>query len=285
MHIISVLLVLVSGISHALWNLLTKRSENKQLFLCIIFIPSTVLLLPPFLKELANPNMSAQGYILLVLSMIIQGGYAHFLVKSLTHGDLSQVYPMMRGISTFLLPLVSVLFLNETLSVWGWIGLMCIVTGFVMTSGLIFMKQRQTIPFKVILYTVGVGFCTMSYVLVDKINLQHFSPIALLEASNIGFMLGLMPHIKFKKVNWSGVLKKNAVLIGVGSILSPGSYFLFLLALNLSPLTYIAPLREIGTVIGTLAGIYLLHEKKELVRIVSASIIFIGIVLIGFLGI
>jgi drug/metabolite transporter (DMT)-like permease len=285
LHIISVLLVLASGISHAVWNLLTKHSENKPLFLWIIFVPSTVLLLPSFVKEVTSPDISTQGYLLLLLSMLIQGGYANFLAKSLTYGDLSQVYPMMRGISTFLLPLMSVLFLKESLSVWGWIGLLCIAIGFSVTSGLAFTRQRKAIPLKVILYTVGVGLCTMSYVMVDKINLLHFSPLALLEASNIGFILGLTPYIKFKKTDWTSVIRKDGALLAIGSVLSPSSYFLFLLALNLSPLTYVAPLREIGTVFGTLAAIYVLKEKKEIVRIASAGIIFTGIVLIGFWGI
>jgi drug/metabolite transporter (DMT)-like permease len=282
--ILSVLLVLASGITHAVWNLLTKHSENKQLFLWVIFVPSTVLLLPMFLEEVSRPDVSVQGYLLLLLSMLIQGAYANFLAKSLTHGDMSQVYPMMRGISTFLLPLISVIFLKETLSIWGWIGLLCIAAGFTVTSGISFGNRRQTIPPKVILYTVGVGLSTMSYVLVDKINLLHFSPVVLLVASNLGFMLGLMPHIKFTKVDWRGLFKKNGVLLAVGSVLSPGSYLLFLLAMNLSPLTYVAPLREIGTVFGTIAGIYLLKEKKDIVRIISAAVIFIGIVLIGILG-
>jgi drug/metabolite transporter (DMT)-like permease len=282
--ILSVLLVLASGITHAVWNLLTKHSENKQLFLWVIFVPSTVLLLPMFLEEVSRPDVSVQGYLLLLLSMLIQGAYANFLAKSLTHGDMSQVYPMMRGISTFLLPLISVIFLKETLSIWGWIGLLCIAAGFTVISGISFGNRRQTIPPKVILYTVGVGLSTMSYVLVDKINLLHFSPVVLLVASNLGFMLGLMPHIKFTKVDWRGLFKKNGVLLAVGSVLSPGSYLLFLLAMNLSPLTYVAPLREIGTVFGTIAGIYLLKEKKDIVRIISAAVIFIGIVLIGILG-
>ncbi|RXZ83564.1 ligand-binding protein SH3 [Paenibacillaceae bacterium] len=284
LHTLSVLLVLASGITHAVWNIVTKQSDNKQLFLWIIFLPSTILLMPWFLEEVTREGLPLQAYLLILLSMLIQAAYANFLAKSLTYGDMSQVYPMMRGISTFLLPLISILFLNETLTGWGWVGLLCIATGFIATSGLAFRRQRKAIPTKVILYTVGVGLSTMSYILVDKINLLHLSPIALLTASNIGFMLGLVPHIKFSQVNWLKLIKQNGVILAVGSILSPGSYLLFLLAMSLSPLTFVAPLREIGTVFGTVAGIYFLKEKKETVRIVSAAIIFIGIVLIGIWG-
>ncbi|MFC4597678.1 EamA family transporter [Cohnella hongkongensis] len=284
MHSLAILLVLASGIMHAVWNLLTKNSENKALFLWIIFIPSTGLLLPIFLSEILQAGVAPRGYLLLLISMAIQAGYANFLAKSLTYGDMSQVYPMMRGISTFLLPILGVTFLGEHLTVWGWGGLVCIAAGFMVTSGLSFFHSRRRIPTKVILYTVGVGLSTMSYVLVDKINLQHFSPLALLVASNIGFMVGLMPSIRMKQIQWRELWRQSGKVLMLGSLLSPGSYLLFLLAMNLSALTYVAPLREIGTVFGTVAGIYLLHEKKEMLRIVSAAIIFAGIMLIGIWG-
>jgi multidrug transporter EmrE-like cation transporter len=285
LHTFAVMLVLASGISHAVWNMLTKQSQNKMLYLWMIFVPSTLLLLPRLIEEALRPGTSWQGYLLLALSMSIQGGYAFFLSQSLTYGDISQVYPMMRGIGVLLIPLVSTVFLNESLTLWGWSGLALIALGFCTTSGLAFFRNKRAIPGKVILYTVGVGICTMSYVLVDKINLFHFSPIALLEASNIGFMLGLTPFIRFRSVEWRKEIRRSGRLLLIGSILSPGSYLLFLFAMNLSPLTYVAPLREIGTVIGTVAGIYLLKEPREITRIISAGIIFTGIVLIGIWGI
>lgn len=285
MLILPVLLVLASGVAHAVWNLLTKQSANKHLFLCLIFVPSTVLLLPSTVREVARPDLPVSVYWLLLASLAIQSGYSYFLARSYTYGDMSQVYPMMRGISSFLLPVVSVIFLNEHLTVLGWVGLLSIASGFGLTSGLAFMRSQVRIPLRVILYTIGVGMCTTSYVFVDKLNLAYFSPLALLEVSNIGFMLGLIPFIKFKEVEWAKEWRDNGKLLTLGSVLSPGSYLLFLFAMSMSPLTYVSPLREIGTVIGTVAGIYLLKEKRDLTRIVSACLIFAGILLVGIWGI
>ncbi len=278
------LLVLASGIAHATWNMLAKRSEDKAFFLFCIFVPTTLLLLPRLLEELTRTGVTAQGYWLLLLSALVQGAYAFFLSRSLTHGDISQVYPMMRGVGTLLLPLMSVLFLNESLSAQGWIGLALIALGFVATSGLAFVRRRAPVPPRVILYTIGVGMCTMCYVLIDKVNLGQFSPLALLAASNIGFMAGLAPFIPFRRIRWSAVWKENGWTLAAGSLLSPGSYLLFLYAMSLSPVSYVAPLREIGTVFGTAAGIYLLRERREAVRIVSAGMIFTGIVMVGVWG-
>ena len=43
--------------------------------------------------------------------------------------------------------------------------------------------------------------------MVDKVNLQHFSPTLLLEISNIGFMLGLAPFIRFGEIRWVSEIK------------------------------------------------------------------------------
>ncbi|WP_213578846.1 DMT family transporter [Paenibacillus lautus] len=278
-------MVLGSGMAHAIWNMLAKSSGNKQLFLFIIYIPTTLMLLPGFMIEIVTANPPMSGYLLLFLSVFIQGGYAYFLSKSLTYGDLSQVYPMMRGISTFLLPLCGVILLNERLSVWGWLGLGLIAFGFFLSSGIFMRKQRFHAPHRVLFYTAAVGFCTMAYVMVDKVNLQHFSPTLLLEISNIGFMLGLAPFIRFGEIRWVREIREHGKWLAVGAVLSPGSYLLFLFAMSMSPLIYIAPLREIGTVFGTLLGVLLLKEGQGGLRIVSAGIIFIGILLVGMLGI
>lgn len=281
---LTILLVLGSGLAHALWNMMAKKSDNKQLFLFIIYIPVTILLIPSLIMELTAAEPPWQGIILLFLSLLIQGGYAHFLSRSYTYGDLSQVYPMMRGISTFLLPLCGVIFLNERLSVWGWLGLGLIVFGFFLTSGISLKKDGLHVPSKVLFNTLAVGICTMSYVMVDKVNLRYFSPTFLLGISNIGFMLGLAPSIRFGEISLVNELKKHGKRLAAGAILSPGSYLLFLFAMNLSPLTYVTPLREIGTVFGTLIGVFILKEGKGVLRIASAGIIFAGILLVGMLG-
>lgn len=301
--LLPILLVLASGMCHAVWSMFTKRSLNKSSFLWSIMMVSTVLLLPVLLAELWTQPLAPGAYALLLLSVALQALYSWLLSITYEMGDLSQIYPVMRGTSTLLIPLIGVIFLKESLSVYGWIGICCMLGGFAVLSGI---GSRRSLPaasgsgsmsgtpsasgsgttlgyYTPILMALCVGLCTTCYVFVDKLNLQHMSPLALLEVTNIGFVAGLTPAVlRSRKLleEW----RRNTFTILLGSVLNPGSYLLFLFALQQAPLAHISPLREIGTIFATLLGVLLLKERQGLRRLVCSVVIFCGILLIGIWG-
>jgi uncharacterized membrane protein len=247
---------------------------------------ATIVLFPSLLYELWLHPLSLQAYGLLLLSACLQAVYALLLSRTYNMGDLSQVYPIMRGTSTLLIPIIGVLVLRESLSIFGWIGLLCMLCGFVWLSGIFSRKQtRLEAPgsFKPFLMALCVGLCTTCYVFVDKLNLQNISAISLLEVTNIGFVAGLTPIViasKQLRTEW----KRNAKIILLGAILNPGSYLLFLFAMKHAPVAHISPVREIGTVFATFLGIVVLKETQGLKRIACSIMITIGILLIGLFG-
>ncbi|BFT75607.1 EamA family transporter [Paenibacillus sp. P36] len=286
MVIVSILLVIASGLTHAIWSLFTKSSNNKSVFLWSIIMVTTVVLLPFLIRELWLHPLSLSSYGLLLLSAAFQSVYALLLARTYNMGDLSQVYPIMRGTSTLFIPIVGVLFLRESLSIYGWLGLLLMLTGFLALSG-IFTGRRKSIAsagcIKPFLMALCVGLCTTCYVFVDKLNLQHISAISLLEVTNIGFVAALTPIViasKQLRLEW----KLNTRIILLGAILNPGSYLLFLFAMKYAPVAHISPIREIGTVFATILGIVVLKEKQGKKRIACSILITLGILLIGFFG-
>jgi uncharacterized membrane protein len=284
--IVSILLVIASGLTHAIWSLFTKSSHNKSVFLWSIIMVTTVILLPFLIRELWLHPLSLSSYGLLLLSAAFQSIYALLLARTYNMGDLSQIYPIMRGTSTLFIPIVGVLFLRETLSIYGWLGLLFMVTGFLALSGIFTGKRSGTASrsnIKPFLMALCVGLCTTCYVFVDKLNLQHISAISLLEVTNIGFVAALTPIViasKQLRLEW----KLNTRIILLGAILNPGSYLLFLFAMKYAPVAHISPIREIGTVFATILGIVVLKEKQGKKRITCSILITIGILLIGFFG-
>lgn len=285
--LLPVLLVIASGMAHAVWSLFTKKSRSKSVFLWSIMMISTLLLLPVLITELWRNPLSAGAYGLLLLSVVLQGLYAWLLSRTYELGDLSQIYPIMRGTSTLLVPIIGILVLGESLSPAGWVGILCMLVGFIVLGASGGTKNQPCATMltqaKPVLMALSVGLCTTCYVFVDKLNLQHLSPLALLEVTNIGFVLGLTPAVLASpriREEW----QTNKYTLLLGAILNPGSYLLFLFAMQQAPIAHIGPLREIGTVFAALLGILLLKEQQGLKRIASSVVIFCGIMLLGVFG-
>lgn len=284
--LLPILLVVASGMAHAVWSLFTKKSLNKSVFLWSIMMVCTVLLLPTLMIELWQTPLSWGAYALLGLSVILQAVYSWLLSRTYELGDLSQIYPIMRGTSTLLVPIIGVLFLKESLSVWGWTGIILMLTGFIVLSEIGSRRKHldaSSHSLKPFLMALCVGLCTTSYVFVDKLNLQHISPLALLEITNIGFVAGLTPQVirsKALRKEW----QVNRPTLLIGAILNPGSYLLFLFAMQQAPMAHIGPLRETGTVFATFLGILVLKEQQGVKRIACSILITCGILLIGMWG-
>jgi drug/metabolite transporter (DMT)-like permease len=284
--LLPILLVIASGMAHAIWSLFTKKSRNKSIFLWSIMMVSTLLLLPVLIVELWKNPLPTGAYALLLLSAVLQGLYSWLLSRTYELGDLSQIYPIMRGTSTLLVPVIGILFLGESLSLPGWAGILCMLGGFSVLGAAGSRSSRSPHQFtqmKPVLMALSVGVCTTCYVFVDKLNLQHISPLALLEVTNIGFVAGLTPAVlaaRQLREEWQA--NKSTLLLG--AILNPGSYLLFLFAMQQAPIAHIGPLREIGTVFAAILGILLLKEQQGIKRIASSVVIFCGILLLGIWG-
>ncbi|MFC4101289.1 EamA family transporter [Paenibacillus xanthanilyticus] len=281
--LIAILLVLSSGLAHAVWNLFTKRSQNKQVFLWLIHIASAVMLLPFFVIELSSASIPAEGWLFIALSALFQIGYGLLLPQTYRFGDMSQMYPIMRGTGALFVPILSVWIYRESLSVPGWLGVGCIVAGLFAISGVARLRPMNGPESRKLLLALAVGCCITGYVMTDKMVLNWLSPVALIELGNLAYVLALLPAV-LKSRGIRREWKANRSTILLGTMFSPGSYLLFLLAMTLAPLSYLAPIREIGTVFGTIFGIYWLKESAGRSRVAMSAVITAGILVIGIWG-
>lgn len=303
MYVIAVLLVLGSGFLHSVWNMYTKRSLDKNVFLWYCQLIATVMFMPWALMELDGLAVSRTGQLLLVGSVLLHGVYILLLAATYKIGDLSQVYPIMRGTSPLLVPVAGVLLLDEWLTVYGWLGVGLIVCGIGLLSevGLRRSGRRGAgdvpgaagggasapsarSPLRAPLYALAVGVCIASYIVVDKLAVDSGVPaVVLIQATNIGNVVALswlaLRSSCFRsefRVNWKTML--------LGGVIAPGGYLLFLFALSLAPVAQLAPMREIGTVFGTLMGIWVLREKQGPKRVAASAMITLGIIVLGMWG-
>jgi len=279
---IAILLVLGSGFLHSVWNLYTKKSLNKHVFLWFCQLVAIIVFLPWTIFEWNSSQLYGTGLMIILASMLLHGLYVILLAAAYSVGDLSQVYPIMRGTSPLLVPLLGVTLLNETLSFIGWVGVLSIVLGIVLLSNIKF-KRKQLSSSRAPLLALAVGTCIAGYIVVDKIALHYVSAVVLNEAGNIGNLLALS-WAAFHSGAIRNELKANWKIMLLGGIIAPGGYILFLFALSLAPVAQLAPMREIGTVFGTVMGVFILREKQGPRRIVTSLLITIGVIILGLWG-
>ena len=123
------LFVVASGFLNALWNLFAKQSLNKVVFLWSFQWVAICIYLPWAVASLNSHAIPRIGWLCLLCSISLHGFYVVALSRTYTLGDLSQVYPLMRGVGPLLVPLLGVLWLGERLSWVGWLGVASIVVG------------------------------------------------------------------------------------------------------------------------------------------------------------
>jgi drug/metabolite transporter (DMT)-like permease len=194
-------------------------------------------------------------------------------------GDLSLVYPLARGTGPLLASIAAILFLGERPSIIALTG------GFLIIGGVIVLTwnpQRlgQAGVRKAIGYALVTGTFIAGYTLWDKQAVSRFAvaPVLLDWGSNLGRALLLTPfgisHLKSARKEWQS---HRFEIVGV-AVLVPLAYILVLTALRFTPVSYVAPAREISILIGTAMGTRLLAEGDVHRRLVAACAMVLGVV-------
>ncbi|MCL6625702.1 MAG: DMT family transporter [Alicyclobacillus shizuokensis] len=282
---VAIFFVVTSGLLHAVWNLFAKQSLNKVVFLWSLQWVAVVVYLPWAVRAIWHHAVPWKGWLFLGITSALHGLYVILLSQTYHIGDLSQVYPLMRGISPLLVPLIGVFVLGERLSGMGWLGVGCVVGGMWMlgqwrvagrTNGSRLAKQATWVA-------LAVGCCITMYTTFDKVTLHYIPAVTLNDASNLGNLIALS-WMAIKSGAVTTEWKANWRTILLGGIMSPGGYLLFLVALRILPLAQLAPMREIGIVFGTVLGILVLKEAQGRRRILAAGVITLGVILLGISG-
>lgn len=285
MFFLALFFVIMSGLLNAVWNLLAKHSVNKVVFLWSFQWVAVVVYLPWAMAAIGRHPVPARGWMLLPLTAAVHGTYVLLLANTYSLGDLSQVYPLMRGVSPILVPILGVTLLGEHLSGPGWLGVGAVITGIGMLGDWHRPMHRVVRGgfSSATWLALGVGLSIAAYTTLDKVTLHYVPAVALNDGSNLGNLIAL---------SWwavrSGVVKIEWAThwntIALAGIISPGGYLLFLMALHMAPVARLAPIREIGTVFATLLGIVVLKEAQGWRRMVASGFITIGVILLATLG-
>jgi len=273
---------------HAITNVLIKKARDKLAFgwwmLCAFCVPGFPVLF--FI-----PQTKSIGWLFVVASGLLEAIYFFSLSRAYTYGDLSLVYPLARGSAPLFVLLWAVMFLQERPTRIGLLGILLVVTGlyFIHLPSLKDWK-RPLAGFRVpaVRWALLTGLLISLYTAIDKKGVFYFSPWVYLYLILFVFWLAL-------SVQWLSPQRRIALRAEVGldrsllpvmgaALFGTAGYAFVLIAMKLTPVSYVSPVREISVVMGAWIGIRFLGEPGGRLRIIAAAIVATGVLLIALGG-
>jgi drug/metabolite transporter (DMT)-like permease len=273
-------LILAAASFHATWNFLNKRASGHATFTWLVAVLSAVLYAPLAAAMILHwqARIDLTALLLMAGSAILHTAYFVLLNEGYRAGDLSLVYPLARGTGPLLSTLAAITFLGERPSVVAVAGGLLIIGGIVMLTGNP-NHLRHSGAGRAMAFALATGTVIAAYTLWDKQAVSAFAvtPVLLDWGANFGRALLLTP---FALRHWPSTVREwhvhrfEAVSI---AFLVPFSYILVLTALQFTPVSYVAPAREISILIGTIMGTRLLAEGEGMRRLLGAGAMVLGV--------
>ena len=274
-------LILAAAVTHATWNFLNKHAGGHATFTWLVAVLSALLYAPAAITiiEVWRIQIDFITVGIVAGSAALHTAYFLLLNQGYRVGDLSLVYPLARGTGPLLSSVAAISFLGERPSVIALVGALLIVGGAViLTTNL--DRLRQSGAQDALLYALITGLFIAAYTLWDKQAVSHFGvvPLVLDWGANVGRALFLTPiALKYSDQAVAEWLEHKYEAIGC-AVLIPLAYILVLTAMQFTPVSYVAPAREISILIGTIMGTRLLGEGDVRRRLAGACAMVLGVV-------
>ena len=282
----AVVLVLSSAFIHAVWNLLAKRAGGGgSVFVWLFTACGSALLWPiaAYVWFTQKPDFGWTGFWFMCGTAVLHLLYFVVLQRGYRIGDLSLVYPLARGTGPTLSTILAVVILNERPSLPTIVGLVFVVAGVLLLTWRSGPRESDGRTRAAIKWGFLCGVCIASYSVWDKYAVSELNvPPVLLELfGNFGVCLLLTPHALSRRDDVRRVWRTHRKeVIGV-AILAPLSYILVLTAMSFTPLSSVAPSREISILIGAILGARFLGEAHTRRRVIAAGAMVCGVVLLA----
>ena len=280
----AILLLLASACLHALWNLLLKRSQEKYLAMGWQVILSGVF---AFFLLLSTGFPPRSMWLFVLISIGLEALYFILLSKAYSDHDFSLVYPIARGTAPAFLMLWSILFLRESPTPGGMLGISLIVCGMILIGATSLIQSRGSrLQFRGVAVALSVAVIISFYTLIDGIAVKN-GPALPYTLTMFMFVPILTTTYNIRRFGWvqfTAAWQGPRLPIIFAAVLGVVAYLLALFAYSFAPLSYSGAIREVSVVIGAILGWRFLEEEMGSWRVFGSLIIFVGILIIATLG-
>jgi drug/metabolite transporter (DMT)-like permease len=275
-------LVLLAAFIHASWNFLLKKSGGGTGLITVASIVSLALYAP--VVGVAT-WLSAYRFTPLHLVLMLGSGIIHttyFLLLDRAYrsgGDLSIVYPLARSTGPLLTIVVAIALLGERPSSTAIGGAILIgVSAMVLTGNP--LKWHKSEARHAVGFALLTGCTIATYTIWDKAAVATWLiPPLLYDWGTNAFRICVLVPIARRRTPGAMATawrerRKTAVAL---ALLMPLSYILVLTAMVFTPVSLVAPAREVSILFAALMGAHFLREGDVARRAVAAIGMVLGI--------
>ncbi|MGB7405502.1 MAG: DMT family transporter [Pacificimonas sp.] len=273
---------LFSAITLAAANLTVKAGRDILVTRAVLQSSAAMLVLP-FAFVVPLPDRAT--VIALAIAVPVHFAYQLALIGALRSGDLSLVFPVMRGAAPLLTGALAWLVLGEALTIAGIIGLL-VATGAVATFGLpprgtnfSTHPDRRALMFAA-LTAIGIAAYNVTDAHGARIAPSPFTFIVWLFMLDCLFVTPLA--IWRRKHRFLAVVRETWRFGLVGGALSVVSYGAAIYAFTLVEAAKVSAIRETAVVFAAIMGTFVLKEGFGARRIVAALVLAAGLALLQF---
>lgn len=269
--------ILFAALLHAGWNAILKFENDKMAGALAVSIGSA----PPAIACLVYAGLPpVETWWLVAGSAVLHTGYFFFLMSAYKVGDLSQVYPIARGIAPLITAVFASLILGEVLQPLETMGVVVIALG--LASLVLTAKSDGRLDLVSCGLAAITGVFIAAYSLNDGVgarlagsSLSFFGAASLL---NCAMMCALFP-LSQRGVLVRAVRDSRRSLL-IGGPMSFTAYALITWAFTQAPIAVVSALRETSVVFALLIGTLVLNERMNLVKLFSTFVTLSGAVLL-----
>ena len=272
----TIALVLLSAFLHASWNALTKAGGDPLISVTVISVVGALIGLPLMIWF---PLPGPDSWPWLVASAVLHYVYQLALVRTYQLGDLSQVYPIARGLAPLGVACLAVIGVGESLAPVQWLGL-ALASAAIISLGHARSRSRSAGP--------AVAMAVLTAVLIGAYTFTDGVVVRSVERPEqiIGwtFFLACVPLavttlVLRRSEGWTA-LRPVGLQAVVGGLMATIGYAIAMWALARAPMASVASLRESSVLFAAFFGTRLLGEPLGRQRVLSAFFLVVGLVLI-----
>ncbi len=274
-------LVLTAALLHAVWNAMAKSGGHPEYSIASYQLVGSVICIG---LSTLMPIPARESWPLIFLSVIIHNLYYFSLAQAYRVGDLSQVYPLFRGLAPVLVAFGAVIFAGEWLSPGTLAGIVII------SGGVISLAFRNAtlgaMPRKALFWGLTTSLLIACYTVVDGLGVRIAgNPISyilwlfIFEIVPIGLVL-----LFTRRQAWLTYMRENPLMVIGGGVASSTAYGLVIFAMSLGAMAVVSSLRETSVIFAAIIGSVFLREPFGSARIRAATLVASGIILMRVIG-